>query len=354
MGLSAGIVRDMEAALAPLREMNRLYGLATSERFAATAGTLTFQPAVRDLLSSGQSLSALIGKAMSPTAFLPRDAGTQPVATMAGLQGLSGLPHETWGSLMGLPRIERLAEAHFQVMTVDRIADLLAPSRTNQGELQRSLERLTGTFASLAEFLPRIEAGGTPPSVLARRSSADILFASHLAATVTTDDSAEVALELSSEVRDVAADEGDVRELLGRLDAGLIALLGGADAARKSSNPDRVRHATTSLRELITHVLHRLSPDDEVRRWTSDPNYFHEGRPTRRARLLYIVRAVNVPPLDAFTNADVESTVKFIELFQEGTHAVRPGISELQLHALQIRTEGLLRLLLTLGASSSE
>jgi Predicted pPIWI-associating nuclease len=308
---------------------------------------------VRDLLYSGQSISSIIGTASSLSgALIQRDAARSAFVT-ATLGGIAGLPHETWESLIRLPRIEALALTHLEVTKLDRLADFFAPLDSARAELRASLEGLTGSFAKLTGFLPRIEAPGKLPSVLARRSTADVLFASHLAATVTTDDSAELAEELSSEVRDVAADEGDVRELLGRLDAGLVALLDGADEARKSSNPDRVRHATTSLRELITHVLHRLAPDDDVKAWSSDPNHFDKGHPTRAARLLYIQRAINAAPLDDFIRADVGCTVRFIGLFQEGTHAVRSGITELQLRAMQIRTEELLRLLLTLGENSS-
>jgi hypothetical protein len=354
MGLSPGVMRDMEKALEPLREMNRSYGGGFVDKVAASAGALFLQPMVRDIHSSGQSLSALIEMATMPAGALAQSVDVRSIAGMSALGGVADLPRETWASLIDLPRIERLAEAHLRITKFDRLAELFAPSIVIQGDLQRSLEGLTGSFANLTEFLPRIEARGKPPSVLAGRSAADVLFASHLAAAVTTDDSVEVAVELSSEVRDVAADGGDVREPLARLDAGLVALLDGADEARRSSNPDRVRHATTSLRELITHVLHRLAPDDDVRAWSVDPSHFDKGHPTRAARLLYIQRAVNAAPLNDFIKADVGSTVKFIGLFQEGTHAVRSGITELQLRALQIRTEGLLRLLLMLGASSSK
>jgi hypothetical protein len=43
--------------------------------------------------------------------------------------------------------------------------------------------------------------------------------------------------------------------------------------------------------ELFTHILHGLSPDAEVRKWSTEPAHYHNGRrPTRRAWLLYICR----------------------------------------------------------------
>ncbi len=74
------------------------------------------------------------------------------------------------------------------------------------------------------------------------------------------------------------------------LDPSFPAMLEGASQAIYSPNPDRCRHFASSHRELCTHMLHSLAPDDAVKGWTNNPNHFHQGRPTRKARLLYIVR----------------------------------------------------------------
>ena len=72
--------------------------------------------------------------------------------------------------------------------------------------------------------------------------------------------------------------ERSLEEMLSRMDAGLLRAWHGAKQAVHSDNPDRSRHVTVSLRELLTHVLHKVAPDDKVRRWTSDPKHFQNGR----------------------------------------------------------------------------
>jgi len=140
--------------------------------------------------------------------------------------------------------------------------------------------------------------------------------------------------------------EVSVIELLDSLDPRLHKTWLGAKEALRSDNPDRKRHVVVSLRELVTHVLHSLAPDKEVQKWTDKPEHFHEGRPTRTARVLYICRGVNHGPFTSFINADVKANVEFIALFQRGTHELDIVFSESQLRALVIHTESFLRFLL--------
>lgn len=83
--------------------------------------------------------------------------------------------------------------------------------------------------------------------------------------------------------------------LLSEVNPELLRLWEGARQARSSSNPDRVRHFATSLRELLTHVMHQLSPDDELRAWSSSADDFANN--PRKARLRFIARGINHGPL---------------------------------------------------------
>jgi Predicted pPIWI-associating nuclease len=135
--------------------------------------------------------------------------------------------------------------------------------------------------------------------------------------------------------------------LLSNLDPDLLSLLGGARGALTSSNPDRVRHFSSSLRELFTQVLHRLAPDKAVQSWTLNPDHYDDkGRPTRRARLLYICRDINHGEFSAFLEAEILAILKFLNLFQGGTHKVRSDLSEPQLRAMYNWMEGHLEVLL--------
>ncbi len=153
----------------------------------------------------------------------------------------------------------------------------------------------------------------------------------------------EVDLQIEADLEDEI--EASVDELLAALDPALRTIWLGAKEALRSTNPDRRRHVVFSLRELVTHVLHTIAPNDEIGRWTNDPSHFHEGRPTRAARVLFVCRGINHGPFTRLINADVRASIEFIALFQRG-HELSVSFSEEQLRTLVARTESFLRFLL--------
>jgi hypothetical protein len=147
-------------------------------------------------------------------------------------------------------------------------------------------------------------------------------------------------IELSREAND------DLEKNIDLIDPELRKLWRGAKEAQRSSNPDAIRHFSISLRELLTHVIHRLSPDENIRRWSTAPEYYSQNHPTRRARLLYICRGINFGPFDDFVNKDIESVLACIDSLQKGTHAASASFTPPQLDMLLIRTESAIRLLI--------
>jgi len=125
----------------------------------------------------------------------------------------------------------------------------------------------------------------------------------------------------------------------------------GAKSALVSTNPDRPRHVATSLRELMTHVLHILSPDDDVKRWSSDPSHYHNNKPTRRARLLYICRGINHAEFTDFVKKDIDAILALIDLFQQGTHDIALSFTEAQLEAMLHGTETAVLFLVNISRS---
>ena len=142
-----------------------------------------------------------------------------------------------------------------------------------------------------------------------------------------------------------------VDDILANFDDRLCPVLQGARDAVMSDNPDRERHVTTSLRELITTVLHALAPDDSIRKWSTDEGHFANDRPTRRARVQYIYRHINADPLTRFVNDDVESALSLIELLQVGTHRVESRLTKSQLYFMLQRTELFVGLLISTSRS---
>jgi len=119
-----------------------------------------------------------------------------------------------------------------------------------------------------------------------------------------------------------------LEEFLLALHPGLLNIVEGARQALNSSNPDRVRHFTTSLRELFTHVLHELAPDHRVSAWSNSPaNYDEKGRLKRRARLRYICRNAKEDRSPVSIEARITETLKLVDLFHRGTHGLEPKFS---------------------------
>ena len=140
-----------------------------------------------------------------------------------------------------------------------------------------------------------------------------------------------------------------IEAALAKINPSLCKLWHGANLAAISDNPDKARHALTSLRELFTQVIHHLAPDAKVKKWTSDPAKYHNGRPTREARLLFICSPVATPPMSDFIEADVRSVLSLAQVFQQGTHDIDLSLSPSQLRLIFLRVEGALCALIETG-----
>lgn len=130
------------------------------------------------------------------------------------------------------------------------------------------------------------------------------------------------------------------------LDPSLIKLWRGANEALNSSNPDAIRHFTVSLRELLTHVIHKLSSDDDVKAWSTLPEHYHNNKPTIKARLLFICRYINYGPFSTFLEKDIDALLACIDIFQEGTHAIDAPLTMSQLELLKNRVGSSIRLVI--------
>ena len=153
--------------------------------------------------------------------------------------------------------------------------------------------------------------------------------------------------ESEDESSEVPVDsEFGIENLLSELDERLIVPWRGIEDSISSGGADRLRQSATSMRELFTHVVHQLAPDDEVRDWSTDPNHFSNGRPTRRARFLYICRNSNHGGFSKFLEKDVDACLGMFDVIQTGVHSLEIPFSDRQILALRVRVEGTIRLLL--------
>ena len=306
------------SAMASLADAHRSISAVISKQLdleGIASASIVLNPHWQDSIAAYQRLGA--GIAAGQLALKSHYASVAESAIVAQ-ERLLRVPWESLGSATTIANLEFVGvRSHF--------AGLAETYRL----LMQSFEAHEHFMAS---FPPLISAG--PP--LEILTSVNVLESLSRAPEVSDADD----LEFEDE-HDVSIDE-----LLAALNPALPSVWLGAKEALRSENPDRGRHVAISLRELVTHVLDMLAPPAAVQGWTSDPSHFHDGRPTREARVLFACRRVNHGPFSSFVSADVRATVEFIALFQRGTHELAAAFTAAQLRALVARAESLLRFLL--------
>jgi hypothetical protein len=223
----------------------------------------------------------------------------------------------------------------------------LASALESFGNLSENYNSLVRSF-TYREF----DLTNFPPFV-SRLPPIEILASSDLLDTISKDDTEDYVEEADALEFEIREDiESSLEELLNHFNPEIRRLWIGAKEAFSSANPDKKRHVVVSLREMLTHILHGIAPDDEISKWTTEPSYYHEGKPTREARILYVCRDINHGPFTQFVNKDIESHIKFIRLFQRGTHEININFTDQQLKALIVRSEALARFLLITGKNT--
>lgn len=240
-----------------------------------------------------------------------------------------------------------LAHARLQSLDLARVGAAVGATVAVQASLQHVITEAASSYSSLLRSFSEAELriGSFAPQVSGLPAVENYNSVRlGLVVTAAEFESARAEEELESEIEE----ETDRRlaELLNDVDPGLVKLWRGSTVALRSSNPDRVRHFATSLRELWGHTIRVIAPDEAIRGWTSEPNLYHEGRPTRQARLLYVCREINHGAFEDFLTKDVAATLEFLGLFQQGTHEVSTSFTEAQLAAMRHRMEGALRFVL--------
>ncbi|MBI1312887.1 hypothetical protein GC176_16480 [bacterium] len=332
-----GLLRSTEAAL---KQMRLLDPISPSIQSIVSANA-SFTRMAERLASIENSQSAAIRKIFDDHARIQK--------AIEGI-GLSGSVTAAFSRIdptrmLSASLAAQAKLANFDNLVFGRLAGLDAAFSqaisTNLGNLTRSYQSLINVAAtreSLASRLPLI----TTYVPVEYYREVEVIE------TITVEE--EVEGEHSEGLISTAIAESlpSVDDLLAAFDKRLIRLLHGARQSLCSDNPDRARHVTTSMRELFTQVLHALAPDEDIRMWTSNDDFFHENRPTRRARLLYICRHIDCDPLSRFVQDDVRAALSFVESLNAGTHVVESRLSTVQLSSIISRMESLLVFLLQL------
>jgi hypothetical protein len=100
----------------------------------------------------------------------------------------------------------------------------------------------------------------------------------------------------------------------------LLPAWSGAKQIARYDHPEKIRWACASLRTVSLGVLELLAPDDEVKKWSSRPRDFFNGRPRTITRLRFIARRINAPALSKFMQADIAAICELIDVLHSGIH----------------------------------
>lgn len=147
--------------------------------------------------------------------------------------------------------------------------------------------------------------------------------------------------------------EYTLKQYLPIINPGLYNMWKGAIETFNSDNSDKIRQFTVSLRELFGHIMHILAPDEAIAKWSNDPTHYHDGKPTRKARLHYICRNISNKPFNKFVEKDIQATIEFIAIFQDGTHSIESNFSTQQLIAIKSKAETTLKFIIEIEFSTN-
>ena len=223
--------------------------------------------------------------------------------------------------------------------------------RSVMTEVQHSMSRLTAYFCDLTESFPSIDKVLEAPSFVLPGATNE-LYASRFALDVlhpSEDEMEREVVHLGSDL--IAGDDSGQSGLIALLErAGpeFVSMYEGAIEALNGDNPDRSRHVLTSLRSLWDHVLRKFAPIQEVMKWITDYGeeaYLHDGNPTRRAKVNYMLREAKNDPLMEFIEADTDAMVKLYDLYNR-LHGLEAGVTDQQLRIITLRTESYLTYIL--------
>lgn len=223
--------------------------------------------------------------------------------------------------------------------------------------LESSIAHVAASYGSLAESLREISDITRLSAFVLPGSTREIYTTSFALETLRPcderdEEDAETEIQLVAEAE---LETSGCIALLQQVDPGLARPYIGARDAMYGNNADRARHILSSLRELWNHLLRRLAPDDLVAAWipgvSNQKDLLHDGKPTRRARVLYVCRELNNEPLTDFLMHDTRALVKLIELFNR-VHELETALTDEQLRAILIRTDSWLMYILQISSGN--
>lgn len=281
-----------------------------------------------DIFKTSQTLSEILGESNLSAFSIQSSLAKATEYSLYAEKSLSSFPWTDIGNKIGLTDTAK-----------DSISDSFLGFSTDYSDLLKSFGSNPKSFAELSPALSKI-------APIEYYTGANLLEAISATEEVTTGEEL-----LKNEIQ--YENEYSLHKYLPQLNSGLLNMWKGAIETFNSNNSDKVRQFTVSLRELFGHVMHLLAPDDEIKKWSIEETYYEKGKPTRRARLHYICRNISNKPFNRFVEKDIQSTIEFIGIFQDGTHSIESGFTPQQLIAMKSKAETTLKFLLEIEFSAN-
>jgi hypothetical protein len=326
----------IQESLAAQRKIDRDI-IASATSVLATARLPDYTSNIRDLISANKALTDLVSQA-SVTDSVMSQMFKEHNALRKSLESIATLPPTTefLASVDANRLLHTSLSSQIRLLDLEKrsFGNLIGATNLFSNDLTATFSKLTSSYRDVIESIPNISERFAP------------FIINHVPL--------EYALELDVvEAITIEADDDQepeplpsVDDELASFDKKLRSLLNGARQSLYSDNPEKARHVTTSVRELFTHILHELAPDSEIKRWTTDDSHYHDDRPTRRARLLFICRHFSCDPLTKFIESDVQAVLMLVDSLNAGTHAIESKLTQSQLQAIVYRMESLVLFLL--------
>lgn len=110
-------------------------------------------------------------------------------------------------------------------------------------------------------------------------------------------------------------------DLLGAWNSDWKRIHSGCWNAFYSKNPDKIRQACCSIRELLRDILHTLAPDEDIKDWYFRSQGKKIEKVTRRCRFEFVLSNATIG-LDDFANKTTEYGLFLYEELQKGTHTI--------------------------------
>lgn len=143
--------------------------------------------------------------------------------------------------------------------------------------------------------------------------------------------------------------EGKLVELLNSFDDNLLKLYKGAIQAYHSDNLDKLRHFAVSFRELFNTVIHSLAPDSKIKNWSTTKEDYYNGRPTRRARIKYILDECQNNYFLNYFHLDINAILDLIRMVNKATHTIEQPFSPIIIKSIKEKMEYTIYILLLLS-----